>query len=318
MKNFKIAQFRFYLEAIEEIALPEYSGSTIRGGFGISFKNAVCTSRRDKDCPSCLFKEVCVYRYIFETPPPSDFALSKKYESVPHPFVLIPPLDGAKIYNQGDILTFELVLIGKAIDYLPYFVYTFDKLGNHGIGKGRGKFKIEKITDLLSQNENSVYNPETSQFNQNYTTITPQQLLTKKDKNFKKITFNFVTPTRIKYENKYTSNPEFHILIRTLLRRISSLSYFHTKTELDIDYKGLIEESQKIKTVAKDIRWYDWERYSARQDTRMNLGGFIGQITYEGDFTQFLPYLKLGEYIHIGKNTSFGLGKYILSHNGAK
>ena len=314
MKNFKLAQFRFYLEATEEIALPEYSGSTIRGGFGISFKNAVCTSRRDKDCPSCMFKEACVYRYIFETPAPIDYTTSRKNEAIPHPFILIPPLHGAKTYNQGDMLTFELVLIGKAINYLPYFVYAFDRLGNHGIGKGRGRFKIAKITDTLSPNEESVYDPITSQFDQNYTTITPQKFLTKENKTPQRITFNFITPTRIKYENKYTSNPEFHVLIRTLLRRISSLSYFHTKTELEIDYKKLIEESQKIKTAAKKIKWYVFERYSARQDTKMNLDGFTGQMTFEGDFTQFLPYLKLGEYIHIGKNTSFGLGKYILEN----
>jgi len=42
----------------------------------------------------------------------------------------------------------------------------------------------------------------------------------------------------------------------------------------------------------------------------MKLGGFVGNITFEGDLKEFLPFVKLGEYIHIGKQTSFGLGKY--------
>jgi CRISPR/Cas system endoribonuclease Cas6 (RAMP superfamily) len=42
----------------------------------------------------------------------------------------------------------------------------------------------------------------------------------------------------------------------------------------------------------------------------MKFGGLIGSITYEGKFDKFLPLLKLGEFIHIGKNTTFGLGKY--------
>ena len=42
----------------------------------------------------------------------------------------------------------------------------------------------------------------------------------------------------------------------------------------------------------------------------MKMGGFIGSITFEGDFKSYLPFLLLGEYIHVGKGTSFGLGKY--------
>ncbi len=77
-----------------------------------------------------------------------------------------------------------------------------------------------------------------------------------------------------------------------------------------MDFKQFIEQAKEVKAVDKQLRWYDWERYSAKQDTKMKLGGIIGQITFEGHLEPFLPFLKLGEYIHIGKNTSFGLGQY--------
>jgi CRISPR/Cas system endoribonuclease Cas6 (RAMP superfamily) len=42
----------------------------------------------------------------------------------------------------------------------------------------------------------------------------------------------------------------------------------------------------------------------------MRLGGIVGSITYRGDFGKYLPLLRLGEHIHVGKAATFGLGKY--------
>ena len=44
-------------------------------------------------------------------------------------------LSGA-IYRPGDRFDFHLVLVGRAIDYLPYFLFTFIELGRTGLGPG--------------------------------------------------------------------------------------------------------------------------------------------------------------------------------------
>lgn len=140
----KIARFEFHLKAKDRIVLPSYKGSTLRGGFGRVFKRVVC-ALKDGVCNGCLLEERCIYSYIFETKPPSNTEIMRKYKTIPHPFIIEPPT-GQKIeYNPGDPLVFNLILIGKAIDYLPYFIYTFDELGKVGIGRGRGKYKLEKV-----------------------------------------------------------------------------------------------------------------------------------------------------------------------------
>ena len=103
------------------------------------------------------------------------------------------------------------------------------------------------------------------------------------------------------------------MMIRNLLRRIAHLSYFHCEGDSsEFDFRGFIHRAMAVTIKEKSIEWYDWERYSARQGTRMKLGGFVGDITFEGDLAEFIPYLQAGEHVHIGKGTSFGLGKYIM------
>jgi len=144
LSHFRFAQFQFSLKALNCISLPVYKGSTFRGAFGHAFKKVVCVTR-DRVCGTCLLKEKCVYSYVFETPPPSDTSKMRKYPYAPHPFVITPPLEEKRDYREEDTLSFELTLIGKSIDYLPYFIYTFDELGRMGIGKGKGKYQLEEV-----------------------------------------------------------------------------------------------------------------------------------------------------------------------------
>ncbi len=77
-----------------------------------------------------------------------------------------------------------------------------------------------------------------------------------------------------------------------------------------MDFRGLIEKAGAVKLIKSDIQWFDWKRYSTRQEEWMSLGGVTGTVSYEGDISDFMLLLKLGEYVHVGKGTSFGLGKY--------
>ena len=298
-----VAGYRFHIKARDKLRLPPYKGSTIRGAFGNAFKRVVCTIRVTP-CPECILYRRCVYSYIFETPPPEDSDMLKRYTTIPHPFVLEPPLDTRTEFLPGDELECSLILIGKAIDYLPYFVYTFEEMGRKGLGKGRGRCELNRIT----RDGETIYTSSEKRL-----TDLPQASTTSLDSqvsNPEIIRIRFITPTRLKFNNDFILDLEFHHLIRNLLRRASSLSYFHCGRRLDIDFKGMIERAEKVETRERALQWYDWERYSNRQNTRMKLGGFTGMVEFKGDIGEFIPILRLGESIHVGKGTSFGLGKY--------
>ncbi|MGQ9569288.1 MAG: CRISPR system precrRNA processing endoribonuclease RAMP protein Cas6 [Thermodesulfovibrionales bacterium] len=315
----KTASFRFNIQPLESIILPSYKGSTFRGGFGYAFKRVVCAIK-DKECSDCLLKEKCIYSYVFETAPPSDTKIMRKYKSAPHPFIIEPPLEKRHGYTSETELTFGLILIGRAIDYLPYFIYTFEELGRIGIGKGKAKYKLKRVicddktiydaetktlspsTSSLLNIESPLLNLESKILNSNYT--------------IRHLKINFLTPTRVFYNGHLTLNLEFHIFIRNLLRRLALLSYFHCGGEPSSwDFKGIIEKAKEVEIKESNLRWYDWERYSGRQDTRMKMGGFVGNITFEGEIKPFMPLIKAGEVLHVGKGTGFGLGKYEIIRN---
>lgn len=256
-------------------------------------------------------KEKCVYSYVFETPPPSGTKIMRKYKSAPHPFVIEPPPERRRGYKPGDEINFGLILIGKAIDYLPYFIYTFTELGRIGIGKGKAGFELKNV----SCEGKTIYDSKSKTLKP----FTPSVLslafndLDSKTFNFKLLTLNFLTPTRILYNGHLALDLEFHIFMRNLLRRISLLYYFHCHGDTsEWNFKGIIEKAKEVAVKNKNLRWYDWERYSARQDTRMKMGGFVGEITFEGNIEPFMQLIRSGEILHVGKGTGFGLGEYAI------
>lgn len=306
IEEFSLAKYKFILQAQEDLILPSYKGSSLRGGFGITFKKICCVNRVESICFDCSLRENCAYAYIFETSPSKDSDRLKNIKEIPRPFVIEPPLEVKTKYKKDETLEFNLILIGKAIEYLPYFVFTFKELGNIGLGKGRGKFELFKIYNIK---EELIYDAKDEILKNSDSKLDIFNLLSNFN-NCSQLTLNFLTPTRIKIKNDLIVKPEFYMLIKSLLHRLSALFYFHCQKELNLDYNLLISEAKKIRIKNDNLRWLDWERYSSRQDTKMKLGGFIGKINYEGDFRLFLPLIILGQFTHIGKNCTFGLGKY--------
>lgn len=310
----KYQKLQFTIEAIDPIVLPNYKGSTFRGGFGNVFRRVVCALKR-KDCKDCILKTKCVYAYIFETSPPEDAGIMnmKRYESIPHPFIIEPPLESGRAYRPKEPMSFNLILIGRAVDYLPYFIYTFDELGKTGIGKGRGRYGVIEVAEnsgvVYSSEDKTVRNAAPDELN------IPENSGLESDSD-RLITLKFITPLRLNYKRDFVVDLEFHILIRSLLRRLCLLYYFHCeRREPSWDHKKLISMAEKVAVKSSALKWRDWERYSARQDTRMKMGGLVGDITFRGNIAPFLPILKAGETLHIGKGTSFGLGKFEIVQN---
>ncbi len=187
---------------------------------------------------------------------------------------------------------YNLTLFGEATQHYAIAQAAIEYLGMQmGLGYEQGKYKIVDI--VHSQ-------PGT------HTTL-----------NHKQITLHLPTRLRLKSNNcLYKQTPDFQLIMTRLLGRLKTLEKTYMGKESDTDYSALFSKAKAIKIKSSKIKWDDWERFSGSQKKWMKFGGLIGDVSYTGNLQPFSEVLKLGEWLHIGGETSFGLGKYELEIEG--
>lgn len=300
-----VSCYRFYFKTDQPVRIPDYPGSAWRGAFGHALKRTVCVIR-NTPCHQCLLKHACAYSYIFETPTPSNTEKMRKYTAIPHPFVF-------RFSNKKSTESFnlDLNLFGHGQRYFPYLVHAMQMAGKDGVGGHRQSFFLNKIDAIDYHDHNQCV---TIYQDSELTPLKPAQapILPKMPEIIK---INFQTPVRLKQDNRNITaiNFNFGAMFGALLRRISMISYFHTDTPLESDFNGLAASARSVQFEAQNLHWYDWTRYSSRQQTEMQMGGLLGSVSLDmRGLEDFWPYLWLGQWTHVGKGTSMGMGAYTI------
>lgn len=302
------ARYRFHCRATEPIQLPRYAGSTWRGAFGHALKRTVCITR-SPHCADCLLWRRCAYSDIFETPPPPDAPLVAKYPAAPHPFIIHPEASSGGRYQPGDAFEVALTLIGRANAQLPYLIHAWQAMGEAGLGSQRGRYRLESVSQQTPQGWQPIYIPGGSL---NPLPPAPPALPPLPSSPCR---LWFETPVRIRHQGRLMGPAAFRFrgLVANLLRRLSLLQHFQGDGSLETDFRALVQRAEAVEPLARELHWYDWTRYSARQRTKMEMGGLLGWATFAAaDLEPFWPWLALGQWLHVGKGTSMGLGRYRL------
>ncbi len=302
----RVGRYVFRCRLEDRAVLPRYKGSTFRGVLGHSLRRTVC-ALKTRECSECLLKSRCLYARIFEnSAPPS----GGRGAPTPPPYLIEPPMNMDTDLDRGSAFDFDLLLFGEFNDAFPYFLYAFSDVGSVGIGKRiDGQRAGYRVLAVSHENEtifeDSTQELRCDQFGTEIR-VNPDGI---ENAPLKAVRVHFETPLRTKYENRLKADMPFHVLIRGVLRRISSLFSIYGDGEPAYDYKGLVAGAHDIHLKENGIRWFDWKRYSNRQDKSMLMGGILGSAVYEGDMGGYMPLLRLAETFHVGKQTTFGLGR---------
>jgi hypothetical protein len=299
-----LRRYRFRFEVIDTVYLPAFAGSTWRGMLGHALRDIACVRvcRSISECPQ---QPICAYRFLFETPPPPTTAKMRLYDRIPHPFVLDANGTGGT-HLRGAPVVLHVALIGRANQRVEEVVRALALAADRGAGRSRGRLRLVRVEVELRPGIDK-WRP-LGDLSGGDIAVVPEVPPVSGP-----VRIHLVTPLRLREAEHNVTPSAFrpHHLLRNLLRRASLLSYFHSEAPLETDFARLTAEARSVEMSEADLRWLDWQRYSSRQRTYLSMGGLVGSFTLQSaDLGPWWPILWTGQWLHAGKGTSMGLGKY--------
>lgn len=325
-----LLRLRLTLRLLEDTTLPPYKGALLRGGFGYAFQRASCPPACWGASNRCAVQALCPYRWVFETPHPAEVGHLHDLQDVPRPFVIEPPLDHKRQYAAGDALELGVVLIGRGIDYLPYFLYAFEQLGRMGLGRDHARFRLERVEALRPwqptgpviyqdgrvMGRTGTGEPTCSPQNREPRTGTlpiydAAAIMARAAGLPADLRLTLHTPLRVKAHGDWLRAIDMPVLVQSLCWRLNALATFHGGGPWPGDYRALVELAHGVAVEQQQVQWVDWERTSTRgaQPRSMKLGGIIGSAVLCGVPPDVRAVLLAGSIVHVGKAAVFGHGK---------
>ena len=307
LPQLSLARYRLDFTVETLLTLPAFAGSTLRGAFGRALRASACMTKA-KTCDACPFLASCPYAVVFEPSPPVDGHPLQNFNQIPRAYVIEPPQWGEKIYLPGETLSFHLVLAGCVLKQLPLILWAFHNGFQSGVGKGSGTASLARVWHVEGAAAVLILDGLGDHIATHETVVPPAPTFAGNA-----VTLHFDAPLRLQTNGRRATAEAFtpRKLLTTLIRRIALVHEFHGPGPLSLDFKTLAVLADE-QTSDKQLQWRDWRRYSSRQQQNMDLGGVIGSWKLTGDLSPFLTFLHLGQWLHVGKEATFGLGGYRL------
>ena len=307
-----IARYRFTARLSGYLQLPEYAGSLLRGQFGAALRHLACMTRQPT-CGGCPLQSTCPYTRIFEALPPPEHRL-QKFSAVPNAYVIEPPPLSSPPMAAGEELVFHMVLVGDAIQQLALVAYAWQRALSQGLTRARIASDLERIdwvdeigaAHTIWTREQPLLADHPARLQLPLAPAAPRALR-----------LDIHTPLRLQSQGYPLRANELtpRALLAAVARRLALVLELHARqADWGPRIPSLIASTDAVEQ-DKRLRWHDWTRYSSRQQQEMTLGGVIGDWVLEADsavLESLWPWLWLGQWLHVGKNATMGMGAYTL------
>lgn len=309
----QVGRYRLRFRALTSIHLPDYAGSMLRGAFGHALMLLSGLEKEDIKARNSAYL-YSPYAAVFEPVVNNGVGLLASIKEVAVPYVIEAPAHGSQSYQVGEILEFDMVLFGQALSHLSVIILAWRRALLHGLGREKNQ-KAELVEVLHCNPDNrselaTIYSEERPILQPHNTQISIPEFTGAQNVHLK-----FNTALRLQVNGKIAGLDELSpaLLLRNIVRRVSfilQLQQPETPLNLEVEQLNLLADSVGGD---KDLHLKRWTRRSNRQQHIMELNGWVGHWLLQGVSAELLPFVWLGQYLHVGKNTSFGLGGYEIS-----
>ena len=329
-----------------------YLGSAWRGVFGRALRKAVCVTRLPACDPCVLLRSCPYpFLFESRTPPGAEKLTRYPNTPGPYVLEPSDPRfdseDGKNAAkggengpaggpngSEGGTLNLGVTLFGPANDHLPYVVHALERAGRHGLTSRRVPLEMVDVqaeppepgaVDGGAVDGNGVDGAPPRTRNRGWTTIfEPGGRLSPATARFPApppsspppvVRVRLLTPLRMRRQERFVgaADLDFRAFTGNLLRRVSLLTYFFSGTPLETDFAGLLRRAESVPITERALHWQDWTRHSSRQRADIPMGGVVGSFRLaRPGLDPFWPLLWLGQWTHLGRGCSMGLGRYLL------
>ena len=309
--HFRLYPLRFSFVARDSIHFPPgKSANLLRGAFGSILRRMACVPQC-AGARQCEIRASCPYARMFE---PSALAGGPSgLADWPRPFVFrATHLDGRTI-APGGTFSFDLNWFDMRGPVIAYLAPAFAQLADEGLGPRRGRAWLSEVAQLDEKGEPMarIYDgkPDGNPLVLKEGPPPMSLSLAPAAERVERVRVRFVTPTELKSGQQLAERPEFGVLAARIRDRLSTLRDCYGEGPLAIDFRGFGERAARVKMTRCEIAEVDVQRRSGRTGQVHPIGGFVGKADYEGDLTEFVPYLSAAKWIGAGRQTVWGKGE---------
>ncbi|QFU02557.1 hypothetical protein FIU83_13015 [Halomonas sp. THAF5a] len=296
--------YRLQTVAEQPIHLPGFAGATLRGALGHALRELSCMTGM-ASCEGCPLLRSCRYPALFE--PKALGTASPGHPTPPPPYILRSPVTRPHTLRPGAQFQFEMAVFGLSPADVELLVRAWQRALYKGLGTRRGRARLVSVQHYQGQRWNEVWQEAHSEWSPHLARLlqpagVPDDLST--------LTLRFMSPVRLQHRGRLCHPEQVTppILLAALVRRLKLVAGAAMRPAPPTS-DGL--------ALSTEMRLYRWERQSSRQGRAIRLDGLVGDIHLTGDALKaWWPWLWLGQFTHLGKNVSHGLGQYQLVHGG--
>jgi len=276
----KYLPMKISLASLEPAVLPAYLGSTLRGAVG-----------------QALHCDTSAYNYLY-----NNRSLSNGRQDIPNPYLIIPPERDRSEFCPGEELCFYIVLLGEAVQYSQPLVNALQER-RLGLGALRYPFELKKITHAMDRR--GIWKDGNFHKMGTRSIVLPYLSLP----NVNRVTLRTCTPLRIRRDGALLETIDFMTIIRNITHRLEGLAKRYGGWVDSIEVARIQALSSQVTVIQNHFELKPITRYSNRIGEKMDFSGLTGSMEVQGELTPFVPWLFAAQTLHIGRNTTFGMGQ---------